>query len=163
MRFWKRKHSYFNNLFNCDFLQMAKKSSESAKASDLKEKILSAGSGISGLMGVFSSWTVCHNVCTAAIAILALIGITVTGMPLLFLQSVAVPFWTAAVLILAVLLLLKWRKMGCFSGKMLLLNAGLVVMGTPFAASFRWLFWMVGGALALAALFLFVRKRALRP
>ena len=79
----------------------------------LKENIVSAISGFSGLMGVFSSWTVCHNVCTAAIALLAIIGITVTGMPLLFLQSVAVPFWTAAVILLIVLLILKWRKMGC--------------------------------------------------
>ncbi|MBI2549835.1 hypothetical protein HYV83_01485 [Candidatus Woesearchaeota archaeon] len=125
----------------------------------LKENIASTISGFSGLMGVFSSWTVCHNVCTAAIALLAIIGITVTGMPLLFLQSVAVPFWTAAVILLIVLLILKWRKMGCLSGKMLLLNAGLVVMGTPFGTQFRQLFWLVGGALVFAAAFSFVKGK----
>lgn len=125
----------------------------------LKENIASAISGFSGLMGVFSSWAVCHNVCTAAIALLAIIGITVTGMPLLFLQSVAVPFWTAAVILLIALLVLKWRKMGCLSGKMLLLNSGLVVMGTPFGTQFRQLFWLVGGALVLAAAFSFVKGK----
>ena len=130
----------------------------------LKEKILSATSSASGLMGVFSSWTVCHNVCTAAIALLAIIGITVTGMPLLFLQSVAVPFWVAAVALFAILLLLKVRKMGCLSGKMLLLNAGLITAGIPFQAArqFSKVFWLAGGALVLAALLMIFRDRLAR-
>jgi len=77
---------------------MKKKTVKLAKAKGLKERFLSIISSASGLMGVFSSWTVCHNVCTAAIALLAVIGITVTGMPLLFLQGVAVPLWTVAVI-----------------------------------------------------------------
>ncbi|MBI2580451.1 hypothetical protein HYV85_01450 [Candidatus Woesearchaeota archaeon] len=127
----------------------------------MKEKILSATSSASGLMGVFSSWTVCHNVCTAAIALLAIIGITVVGMPLLFLQKVAVPFWTAAVIIFAVLLFLKLRKMGCLSGKALTLNAGLIVAGTPFQAAqqFSKLLWIVGGVLTLTAILLFLRDK----
>ncbi len=140
---------------------MKKKSGKQAKSTGLKEKILSFGSGISGLMGVFSSWTVCHSVCTAAIALLAIIGITVTGMPLLFLQSVAVPFWTAAVILFAVLLFLKLRKMGCLSGKMLTLNAGLIVFATPLQPlqQFSLLFRVAGSVLILAAVVMFVRSR----
>lgn len=131
------------------------------KKKGIKEKALSAASGLSGLMGIFSSWTVCHNVCTAAIALLAVIGVVVTGMPLLFLQKVAVPFWTAAVIIFSVLLFLKLRKMGCLSGKMLALNAGLIVMGTPFAGLQRFsaVFYVVGGAITMTAVVMLVRAK----
>lgn len=140
---------------------MKKRISKLAKAKGLKAKSLSIISSASGLMGVFSSWTVCHNVCTAAIALLAIIGITVTGMPLLFLQSVAVPFWTAAVILFAVLLFLKLRKMGCLSGRMLTLNAGLIVFGTPLQSlqQFSLLFRIAGGALVLAAIVMFISGR----
>lgn len=139
----------------------AMKKKKLAKAAGLKEKILSLTSSLSGLMGVFSSWTVCHNVCTAAIALLAIIGITVTGMPLLFLQGVAVPFWTAAVILFAVLLFLKLRKMGCLSGRMLALNAGLIVFGMPLQPlqQFSLLFRIAGGALILAAAVMLIRSR----
>src|SRR3989338_7509584 len=140
---------------------MAKGWAITIKSTGVKEKILSATSSASGLMGVFSSWTVCHNVCTAAIALLAIIGITVTGMPLLFLQSVAVPFWSAAVILFAVLLFLKLRKMGCLSGRMLALNAGLIVFGTPLQSlqQFSLLFRVAGGALILAAAIMFISSK----
>ncbi len=133
-------------------------------ATGMKERIMSATSSASGLMGVFSSWTVCHNVCTAAIALLAIIGITVVGMPLLFLQKVAVPFWTVAVILFAVLLALKMRKMGCLSGKALTLNAGLIVAGTPFQSvkQFSYLFWVAGGIMVLTAAILLIRDRLRR-
>lgn len=140
---------------------MKKKSGKQPKSTGLKEKILSLGSSVSGLMGVFSSWSVCHTVCTAAIALLALVGITVTGMPLLFLQSLAVPFWTAAVILFAVLLFLKLRKMGCLSGRMLTLNAGLIVFATPLQSlqQFSLLFRLAGGALIVAAVVMLVGSR----
>ncbi|HIG98634.1 TPA: hypothetical protein HA231_04390 [Candidatus Woesearchaeota archaeon] len=127
----------------------------------LREKALSAASGLSGLMGVFSSWTVCHNVCTAAIALLAIIGITVAGMPLLFLQSVAVPFWTAAVLIFAVLVALKLKGMGCLSGNALMLNGGLILFGMPLQSlqGFILLFRLAGSVLILAAVARYVSSR----
>lgn len=138
---------------------MAKKPGKKAKAAS-KEKLLSLGSGLSGIMGVFSSWAVCHNVCMAAIALLAVLGVTVTGMPLLFLQDVAVPLWTLAVVIFAILLFLKVRKMGCLPGKALLLNAGLIVAGTPFKSAMPpQAFWIVGGSLVLAAAFLFAKDK----
>lgn len=133
-------------------------------ATGLKERIMSATSSASGLMGVFSSWTVCHNVCTATIALLAIIGITVVGMPFLFLQKVAVPLWTAAVILFAVLLVLKMRKMGCLSGKALTLNAGLIVAGTPFQAAqhFSLVFWATGGALVALSVILLIKDKLAR-
>ena len=127
----------------------------------MRDRAMSGLSGFSGLMGVFSSWTVCHNVCTAAIALLAIIGITVVGMPLLFLQKVAVPFWTAAVLLLGVLLVLKAKKMGCISGNALMLNAGLIVVGTPFQAAkqFSYALWSIGGALVVVSLISMLKGR----
>lgn len=140
---------------------MKKKAGKPAKATGIKEKSVSIISSASGFMGVFGSWTVCHNVCTAAIAILAVIGVTVTGMPLLFLQSVAVPLWTAAVILFAMLLFLKLRKMGCLSGRMLTLNAGLVVFGTPLQPlqQFSLLFRIAGSVLIVTAIVMFVSSR----
>ncbi len=140
---------------------MKEKTNKIKKATGLKEKILSLTSSFSGLMGVFSSWTVCHNVCIALIALLAIIGITVVGMPLLFLQKVAVPFWTVAVILFAVLLALKMRKMGCLSGKALTLNAGLIVFGMPLQSlqQFSLLFRVAGGAIILAAVAMFISGR----
>ncbi|MBI2145031.1 hypothetical protein HYU18_01775 [Candidatus Woesearchaeota archaeon] len=129
------------------------KAIRSGQKASLRERLLSVGSGASGLMGIFSSWAVCHNVCTAAIAFLAVMGVTVTGMPLLFLQSVAVPLWTAAVALLVVLLILKIRKMGCLSTNALMLNGGIIIFGMPLQAlqDFILFFRLAGGAVILVA------------
>lgn len=127
----------------------------------LKEKFLSVISSLGSVMGVFSSWTVCHNVCTAAIALLAVIGITVTGMPLLFLQSVALPFWLAGLGLFFVLLSLKILRMGCLSSKALIFNGGLLLFATPIASlqKFSVIFRVVGGVIVLFAVIAYIDGR----
>ncbi|MEM3127005.1 MAG: hypothetical protein QW331_02975 [Candidatus Woesearchaeota archaeon] len=50
----------------------------------LKAKILAVlGVGAGGI-GLAGAWGACHTICMAAIAALAAVGITVTGMPLAF-------------------------------------------------------------------------------
>lgn len=41
------------------------------------------GIGVGGV-GLAGAWCACHTICTAAIAALATVGITITGMPLAF-------------------------------------------------------------------------------
>ena len=126
----------------------------------IKEKLVGAAGSLSGITSFFGSYQVCHNLCMSTIALLSLVGITVVGMPLLFLTKVAVPFWTAAVLILIITLLVYAKKRGV-SGKLLIFNSGLIVAGVPFRqlSQFSLLFLSVGGALAALSLLLFLKDK----
>lgn len=117
----------------------------------VKEKILGASGSLTGALGFLGGYQVCHNACLALITFLTLLGFTVAGMPLLFLTEVAVPFWIAAFSLLILTIILKYQKIMHFSGKMVLLNSGLVVAGVPFrqVQQFNYIFWIAGGALAL--------------
>lgn len=128
-----------------------------------KEKAAGALSGLSGAASILGSWQVCHSACLGLIALLGVLGIVVTGMPLLFLTRVALPFWIAAVLLLGVTVALSMR-MRCVPRKFLLVNGGLIVAGVPFKplAPYAWIFWIAGSGLAGAGLALFVRERLAR-
>ena len=98
-----------------------------------KEKISSAGSIASSITSFFGGYQVCHNVCLGIIAFLSILGITITGMPLLFLQKVAVPFWIAAVVLLFITLILYLKKK-CISRNLIILNTGVIIAGVPFSS-----------------------------
>jgi len=121
----------------------------------LKEKILGASGGATGALSFLGGYQVCHNTCLALIALLTFLGFTVAGMPLLFLTKVAIPFWSAAFVLLAVTLILKYKKMIHISGKVLLLNSGLIIAGVPFQQlqQFNYLFWIAGGVLVASSIF----------
>ena len=59
----------------------------------ITEKAATLSSSFSGALSFLGGYQVCHNVCLGIIALLSLIGITIVGMPLLFLTKVAIPFW----------------------------------------------------------------------
>ena len=117
----------------------------------LKERVLGLSSSITGSLGFLGGYQVCHNICMSLASLLALIGFTVSGMPLFFLTTVAVPFWSAAVFLLLITALLKYKKMICLSNKVLLLNSGLIIAGIPFQSleEFTYLFWITGGTLVI--------------
>jgi len=73
---------------------------------------------------------------------------------LLFLTKVAVPFWIAAFLLLATTIILKYKKLMHLSDKIILLNSGLIIAGTPFqqVQQFNYIFWIVGGILVIFSL-----------
>ncbi len=125
-----------------------------------KEKIASSTSTLSGVMSFLGGYQVCHSVCLAIVSLLSLIGITLVGMPLLFLTKVAVPFWIAAVILLAITTLM-YLKMRCISRYLLLLNAGILIAGVPFAPFQRYslALWGVGGSLAVVGLLLFIQEK----
>ena len=115
----------------------------------IKEKFLGASGSITGSLSVLGGYQICHNACLALISLLTILGFTVAGMPLLFLTKVAIPFWTLALALLAITIILKYGKNMQFSGKIILLNSGLIVAGIPFeqVQQFNYIFWIVGGSL----------------
>lgn len=129
-------------------------------AHKIKEKLSSWGSILSSSLSFLGGYQVCHNVCLGIIAVLSIIGITVTGMPLLFLQSVAIPFWIAAVVLLAITLLLYLKKK-CISKNLIIFNAGIIIAGIPFSSAQKYnlFLWIVGGSLVLVSIVLFLKKK----
>jgi len=120
----------------------------------LKEKILGASGSLSGSLSFLGSYQVCHNACLALVAFLTFLGFTVAGMPLLFLTKVAIPFWTAAILLLTITIFLKYKKIINIPNKIILLNSGLIIAGVPFSQiqQFNYIFWIIGGVLAASGI-----------
>lgn len=92
---------------------------------------------------------------------LSAIGITVVGMPLLFLTEYAVYFWSLASLLLVPTLIMYWRNKKCMSAKLILLNVGIVIASVPFSwlQIYQAAFWTVGGALIAASAVLFLGSK----
>lgn len=113
-----------------------------------------AASGASGFLSFLGGYNVCHSVCMALVAGLALIGISVQGLPLAFLVPYAIPLWLIG---LGMFGIASWfyltRK--CISRNMMAANAGLLIAG----ASFRELepiqpaLWAIGFGLAGIAVY----------
>ena len=116
-----------------------------------KEKILGTSGSLTGTLSFLGGYQVCHNACLALISLLTILGFTVAGMPLLFLTRVAVPFWTLALALLVTTVILKYGKKMKFSGKIILLNSGLIIAGIPFeqVQQFNYIFWIIGGSLVI--------------
>ena len=125
-----------------------------------KEKLLEWFGSFSGITSLFGSLQICHNICLGLVAILSVIGISVTGLPFLFLNEIAVYVWSIAFLLLIITFIIYFKKK-CISGKMLLLNAGLVIAGTPFQRiqNIIVIFWVLGGAIILTSVVLFIGGR----
>lgn len=119
--------------------------------SRIKEKLIGTSGSIAGTLSVLGSYQVCHNACLALISLLTILGFTVAGMPLLFLTKVTIPFWIAAISILAIAVFLKYKRIMNLSSKALLLNSGLIIAGVPFqqVQNFNYIFWIAGGILAV--------------
>ncbi len=126
----------------------------------LVEKTGSVTSAVSGTMSFLGSYQVCHNICLGIIALLSLIGITVVGMPLLFLTKVAIPFWIAAVVLFVITLMFYFKKR-CISKSLLMLNSGIIIAGIPFKAvqSYSLIFWITGGSLVILSLLFFIKRK----
>ncbi|MEK6951110.1 MAG: hypothetical protein AABX13_05295 [Nanoarchaeota archaeon] len=142
----KLKEDQFNNRVNIK--------------SQVKGKIASLTSSLSGSLSFLGGYQVCHNVCLGIVALLSLVGITVVGMPLLFLQKVAVPFWIAAVVLFGITLGI-YVKMRCLSRNLLLLNGGIIVASVPFYSvkPVLPLLWIAGGAIVIVSILLMVKAR----
>ena len=127
---------------------------------NLKEKLIGATGSISGAASILGSWQVCHNICLALIAALSLVGITIAGMPLLFLTKIAVPVWGIAVILLVITIIIYLKK-PCISRNLIMINSGLIIAGVPFQSlqKFSIVFWAIGGIVALAGISLFIKDK----
>ena len=120
----------------------------------IKEKILGTSGSLTGALSFLGGYQVCHNACLALITFLTFLGFAVAGMPLLFLTKVAIPFWTAAILLLIATIILKYKKIINISDKIILLNSGLIIAGVPFQQlqQFNYIFWITGGTLVVSSI-----------
>jgi hypothetical protein len=127
----------------------------------LKERALSLTGSVSGAASVLGSWQICHNVCLGVIAVLGVLGVTLTGMPLLFLTKIAVPMWivAASLLIIAGVLYVKKK---CISRSALLVNTGLITAGFPFFTQFQIIYWITGASITVTGITVFFIDRTQR-
>lgn len=132
-------------------------------AKNIQEKVIAASGTLSGATSILGSWQICHSICLGLIALLSVIGITVVGMPLLFLTKIAVPLWSIAFVILMATFILYLKKR-CISKRMIIFNSGLLIAGIPFAAvqKFAVVFWSIGGLVAFIAIMWFIQEKLQR-
>jgi len=126
-----------------------------------KDKYFSYLSSLSGASGAFSSYQVCHSICLGIVALLSLIGITLTGLPLLFLQKLALPLWIIALVLFAVSIILYIKHKDCMPKNLLIFNFGAIIVGIPFEnlAFLRTYFFIIGFSIIIFSLYLIVKKR----
>lgn len=124
-----------------------------------KETAISATNATMGGMSIFSSYNVCHSACTAAIAVLSLFGVFVTGMPLFFLTKYQIYFWTIGIAMLIVATVLYFKMNKCISKHILLANFGLLFAGFPFAKNYFTFFMIAGFAITIFAIALYFAER----
>lgn len=115
----------------------------------MKEKINGFISSLTGLSGIASSYNTCHSICLAVVSLLSVIGIAVSGLPLMFLQTWAPYLWTVGLIFLLFSFYLFYSKK-CISKKLLTANTGFIVIGFPFAQSI--FLWMLGVPIVVSAL-----------
>jgi len=126
-----------------------------------KEKYLNYFSSFSGFSGVFSSYQVCHSICLGVIALLSLIGITLTGLPFLFLQKLALPLWTIALALFAISLFIYIKHKHHAIKNLLTFNFGAIIVGVPFEnlSFLRNYFLVIGFSIITFSLYLIIKKR----
>ncbi|MBI4017285.1 MAG: hypothetical protein HY363_06355 [Candidatus Aenigmarchaeota archaeon] len=119
----------------------------------LHEKLAQYAGSISGGVSILGSWQLCHNICLGVVALLSVIGITMTGLPLMFLEKISFPVWLLAVAMLGLTGVMLLKKT-CMSRKIFMANTGLVIAGIPFKAvqSYIFIFWIMGGLLVAGSI-----------
>ncbi|MBI2148294.1 hypothetical protein HYU23_01305 [Candidatus Woesearchaeota archaeon] len=127
------------------------------------EKTTSIFSSFSGETSFLGGYQVCHSICTVIISLLSLIGITIIGMPMLFLQKIAIPFWIIALILFSLTLFLYFKKR-CISKNILIFNLGIIIASTPFNELGKpiLIFWIVGGFIILLSLFLYIKPKIIQ-
>ena len=130
------------------------------KGEHKKEKYLNYFSSFTGASGIFSSYQVCHSICLGVIALLSLIGITLVGFPLLFLQKWALPLWSIALILFGISIIL-YLKHKHISKNLLVFNSGAIIVGIPFEklVFLRTYFLIIGFSVIIFSLYLIIKKK----
>ena len=125
----------------------------------LKTRLLGSGGTTSGVLGgIGSIHNVCHSLCMALVSILAVFGISMNILPLMFLQTYQMYFWLGALVFTLASLhfYLQQRLHVARDRNLLFINVGLLLFGLPFhqLADYMDFFRFAGGSLAIIGLFL---------
>lgn len=115
----------------------------------------SAGGAIAGIHNV------CHSLCLVAVVMLSTLGISIAADSLMWLQDLALPFWTFGVAMLALTMVMRMRMGPCISLKLLVANTGLLIIGVPFVQvqPFAPVFWAAGAVVAIYAVLWYLNER----
>lgn len=126
----------------------------------IKQKAMELSGSISGATSILGSWQICHNICLVLVTLLSLAGITVVGMPLLFLTKIALPLWIVAAAFLVISVIVYYKKR-CLSAKLLVFNSGLLIAGVPFQPVQQVItyFWIAGAIICLTVIVMFIKER----
>lgn len=126
----------------------------------VKQKAMELSGSISGATSIMGSWQICHNICLVLVTLLSLAGITVVGMPLLFLTKIALPLWIVAAAFLVISVVIYYKKR-CLSARLLVFNSGLLIAGVPFqpVQQFITYFWIAGGIICVAVVVMFIKEK----
>lgn len=116
-------------------------------------------SGVSGSLSFLGGWQVCHNLCLGVIAFLSLVGISVAGMPLLFLTQYAPYFWSLAIVLLIPTLFMYFRNRQCMSKSLILFNVGIIVFSFPFFQEISLAFWSIGAIIIIYTIISFAKNK----
>ena len=127
---------------------MRKKKIKSAKKKDGK-KIFGIAGTVSGAGSIISAHNVCHSICLALVAFLSIFGIIVSSDILMWLQDYNLFFWSMGIAFLAISLSIYYKMPCCISKKIIVFNAGLLIIGIPFFLPLNLIFWIFGGATVL--------------
>ncbi|AJF59642.1 MAG: hypothetical protein J4224_03595 [Candidatus Diapherotrites archaeon] len=129
----------------------------------VSEKLSGSASGASGLLSFLGGYNVCHNACLLLIAGLSVVGISVQGMPLEFLQDYAVGLWFLALGLLGVTAYM-YHSRKCVSKNMLAANSGLIIAAVPFKEiEFLQLgFWIVGFGIVGVAVYSYIKEKRIQ-
>jgi len=126
----------------------------------MTNRVANMGTTASGSLSFLGGYNVCHNLCLGIIAGLSMLGISLQGMPLAFLQDYAIPLWSLAILLLG-LSLYFYTTRKCISKNMLIGSTGLLIAAIPFKEleAFSVVFWITGGVLVAFAIINFIKNR----
>jgi len=123
-------------------------------------KYASAGATAFTTLGI-TAHNFCHYLCLGVVAMLTVAGVSVVGMPLMWLEDYAVYFWGMGLIFLGISFYLLYTRPFCISKNAITANSGLLVAAVPLKdviGSQIYLFWASGVVIIAYAVFLYLRK-----
>ncbi len=125
----------------------------------INSKALEGGGTTSSAFSVIGSLpNLCHSLCMSIVSFIALFGITMNILPLMFLQTYRFYFWIAAFLLTGAsfYFFIQQKRKIVRDRNFILINTGLLIFGLPFSfvADYMDLFRFVGLSLVVIGLFL---------
>lgn len=125
-------------------------------------KIASIGATTFTTLGI-TAHNFCHYLCLGVIALLSIAGISVIGMPLMFLENYAIYFWAMGLIFLTASFYLLYTKPLCISKNAILANSGLLIIAVPIkVGSLNYGLWAGGGLLVGVSVYVYLKTKFIK-